>query len=292
MVMAGLTSTWRAIRPHPSSITTTDTAVESGVAYSENGTQQAGMGVAVGDYNGDGRFDLFKTHFADDVPALYRNLGRGVFEDVAVAAGLGVLNRYVEWGTGLRDFDNDGWPDVMYTSGNVYPEVEAILPQYPDRGPRVVFRNLDGARFEDVTRASGPGATAPHSSRGASFGDFDNDGDEDVIVFNMNEPPSLLRNDYKGSNHWIGVKLEGTTSNRAALGATVRIVVGGHQQAQVVLSQSSYYSHDDLRLHFGLGTSSRVDELHIVWPTGIEQTMRDVTGDRVVTITENRAARQ
>jgi hypothetical protein len=250
------------------------------------------MGLAVADFNGDGRLDLLKTHFADDVPALYRNNGKGLFEDVAVSAGVSVLNRYVEWGAGMPDFDNDGHPDLMYVSGNVYPEVEAVLKQYPHRGPRIVFRNLDGSRFEDVTAASGPGATTPHSSRGASFGDFDNDGDVDVLVFNMNEPPSLLRNDYKGSNRWIGVKLEGTTSNRAALGATVRIVVAGRQQAQAVLSQSSYYSHDDLRLHFGLGSASRVDELHILWPSGVEQTMRDVIGDRVVAIKEPNAARQ
>src|SRR5437868_2118241 len=155
--------------------TFTDTAVESGIAYSENGTQQAGMGVAIGDYNADGLVDLLKTHFADDIPALYRNLGKGIFEDVAAAAGLGVLNRHVEWGAGMPDLDNDGRPDIVYVTGNVYPEVEHVLRQYPHRGPRVVFRNMDGVRFEDVTGASGPAPLAAHSSRGAAFGDFDND---------------------------------------------------------------------------------------------------------------------
>jgi hypothetical protein len=266
--------------------TFTDTAVESGVAYSENGTQQAGMGVAVADYDGDGSLDLLKTHFADDVPALYRSTGKGLFEDVAVAAGLGVLNRYVEWGAGMADFDNDGLPDVMYVSGNVYPEVEAILKQYPHRGPRVVFRNVDGSRFEDVTSASGPGATTPHSSRGAAFGDFDNDGDQDVLVFNMNEPPSLLRNDNTTGNHWIGVRLEGTKSNRAALGATVRVTAGGRTQARAVLSQSSYYSHDDLRLHFGLGSAVKADAIEIRWPSGAVETLHDVEGNTVVAIKE------
>jgi hypothetical protein len=266
--------------------TFTDTAVESGVAYSENGAVQAGMGLAAGDYNSDGLLDLLKTHFADDVPALYRNLGKGVFEDVAGAVGLGVLNRYVEWGAGMPDLDNDGRPDIVYVTGNVYPEIERTLKQYPHRGPRVVFRNVDGARFEDVTAQSGPGAVAPHSSRGAAFGDVDNDGDVDILVFNMNEPPSLLRNEYRGPNGWIAVKLEGTTSNRAALGATVRVTAAGRTQTRTVLSQSSYYSHDDLRLHFGLGPADRADAIEVRWPSGRIQTQRAVSGRRVVTIRE------
>jgi enediyne biosynthesis protein E4 len=266
--------------------TFTDVAVESGVAYSENGTQQAGMGLAVGDYNADGLLDILKTHFADDVPALYRNNGKGIFEDVAMSSGVGVLNRYVEWGAGMSDFDNDGRADLMYVSGNVYPEVEAVLKQYPHRGPRVVFRNIDGARFDDVTARSGTGAITPHSSRGAAFGDFDNDGDQDVLVFNMNEPPSLLRNDYAGGNQWIAVRLEGTKSDRAALGAIVRVTAGGRTQARAALSQTSYYSHDDLRMHFGLGSTTRADAIEVGWPSGRVDTFRDVPGARVVTIKE------
>ena len=166
------------------------------------------MGAALGDVNGDGRLDLLKTHFADDIPALYQALGRGLFEDVAVAAGLNVQNRHVEWGAGLPDLDNDGRADVMYVTGHVYPEVERVLPQYPHRGPRVVFRNLGGGRFADVTVESG-GSARPRSSRGAAFGDVDNDGDVDVLVMNMNEPPSLLRNDYAGANQWLTLQLIG-----------------------------------------------------------------------------------
>ncbi len=266
--------------------TFTDTAVESGVAYSENGTQQAGMGLAVADYSGDGLLDILKTHFADDVPALYRNGGKGLFEEVATSSGVGVLNRYVEWGAGMPDFDNDGRADLMYVTGNVYPEVEAILKQYPHRGPRVVFRNIDGNRFEEVTASSGSGVTTPHSSRGAAFGDIDNDGDQDVLVFNMNEPPSLLRNEYAGGNNWIAVKLEGTASDRAALGATVRVTAGGRTQARAALSQSSYYSHDDLRLHFGLGSAKKADTIEVRWPSGRVDTFSDVPGGRVVAIKE------
>ena len=267
-----------------------DVAVESGVAYGESGNQQAGMGIALADVSGDGLIDLLKTHFADDVPALYRNLGKGLFEDVAVASGIGVQNRYVEWGAGLPDFDNDGRADVMYVTGNVYPEVEKVLERYPHRGPRIVFRNADGIHFEDVSASSGTGARDLHSSRGAAFGDFDNDGDVDVLVFNMNEPPSLLRNDQRTGRHWIAVRLEGVRSDRAAAGATVRVSVNGRVQARAALSQSSYYSHDDLRLHFGLGAATSADSIDVQWPSGAVDTLRDVAGDRVVTVREGSAA--
>ena len=178
--------------------TFTDVSLPSGVAFSENGMAQAGMGLAVGDFNDDGRLDLLKTHFADDIPALYRNLGKGLFEDTATAAGLGVRNRFVEWGAGLPDLDNDGWPDLVYATGNVYPEVEAHFPEYPHRSPIIVFRNRgNGGTFEDVSDRSGSGVTTPRSSRGAAFGDIDNDGDIDMLVMTMNSPPALLRNDLR-----------------------------------------------------------------------------------------------
>jgi len=266
--------------------TFTDVAVASGSAYSEQGAAQAGMGLAVADFNGDGRLDLLKTHFADDVPALYRALGKGQFEDVAIALGLGVQNRYVQWGGGMPDLDNDGHADLMFVTGNVYPEVEEYLPQYPHRSPRIVFRNAGGTRFEDVTRSSGPGAADAHSSRGAAFGDVDNDGDIDVLVMNMNEPPSLLRNDLRNGNSWTAVRLIGTTSNRAAIGAIVRVTAGGRTQARAVLSQASYYSHDDVRQHFGLGAAEKVDRVEVQWPSGELEVVRDVPARRVVTIRE------
>jgi hypothetical protein len=266
--------------------TFSDVALESGAAYNEQGSPQAGMGLAVGDVDADGRLDLLKTHFADDIPALYHGLGKGLFEDVATLAGLGVQNRHVEWGAGLPDLDNDGRPDILYVTGNVYPEVERQLPQYPHRGPRIVFRNLGDGRFADVSAASGAGATTPRSSRGAAFGDVDNDGDLDVLVMNMNEPPSLLRNDYSGSNGWITIELEGAASSRDGLGATVLVTSGGRTQAQVVLSQASYYSHDDRRLHYGLGARAAADRIEVRWPSGKVDVLRDVQGRRVVTIRE------
>ena len=266
--------------------TFTDVALESGAAYNEQGSPQAGMGLALGDVNADGRFDLLKTHFADDIPALYRGLADGLFEDVATQAGLGVQNRHVEWGGGFPDLDNDGRPDILYVTGNVYPEVERLLPQYPHRGPRMVFRNTGDVRFADVTALSGPGATAVHSSRGAAFGDVDNDGDVDVLVMNMNEPPSLLRNDYKGPNGWIAVRLEGVKTNADGLGATVRVTTGDRTQAQAVLSQSSYYSHNDVRLHFGLGERDTADRIEVRWPSGVVDVMTDVKGRQVVRVRE------
>jgi hypothetical protein len=150
----------------------------------------------------------------------------------------------------------------------------------------MVFRNLGNGRFADVTAASGPGATTPHSSRGAAFGDVDNDGDVDVLVMNMNEPPSLLRNEYRGGNNWLMVQLEGIRSNRSAIGATVIVTSGGRRQARVVLSQSSYYSHDDLRLHFGLRAGRTADRVEVRWPSGATQVLTDVVGGRVLLVRE------
>jgi hypothetical protein len=266
--------------------TFTDVAVLQGAAFNDQGNPQAGMGAAIGDVNADGQLDVLKTHFADDIPALYRNLGRGMFEDVATIAGLAVQNRYVEWGAGLPDLDNDGWPDVFYVTGHVYPEVEKVLPQYPHKGPRMVFRNLGDGRFVDVTAQSGKGAAEPRSSRGAAFGDFDNDGDIDVLIMNMNEPPSLLRNDYAGGNAWLTLKLEGRQSNRAAIGATVIVTSNGRRQARAVVSQASYYSHDDLRVHFGLGSATKADRVEVRWPSGSVQTLADIAGRQAITITE------
>ena len=185
--------------------TFTEVGLENGAAVNEDGMVQAGMGLGVGDYNLDGSLDIFKTHFADDTCALYRNDGTGNFLDETIRAGLGVETRYVGWGAGIVDLDNDGLPDVFWVTGNVYPEIATKMTAYPFRTPRVIFRNLGGGKFEELLDMGGPGIAAPHASRGCAFGDFDNDGDVDVLVVNLNEPPSLLRNDVKGNGHWLKV---------------------------------------------------------------------------------------
>lgn len=270
--------------------TFTDVALETGVAYNEDGQAQAGMGVAVGDYNGDRFLDIFKTHFADDLPVLYKNSGRGFFQDASRQAGFDHL-RHVQWGAGLVDFDNDTWPDILITTGNVYPEVEKYFKEYPRRGPRLIYRNLGNGRFKDVTASCGSDAAAPHSSRGCAFGDYDNDGRVDVLVMNMNETPQLLRNEYAGPrnrtpNNWLKIKVVGTTSNRSAIGARVRVRAAGRVQTQELTSQSSYYSHNDPRMHFGVGTIRMIDQIEIRWPSGQTEIVKQVPTNRIVTVRE------
>jgi enediyne biosynthesis protein E4 len=256
-----------------------------GVALSENGAEQAGMGVGIGDYDLDGHLDLFKTHFADDANGLYHNDGSGNFDDVTGTSGLGVETRYVCWGAGIVDLDNDGHPDLFMVTGNVYPEVERKLPQYASKTPRAVFRNLGNGTFEELMETAGPGVLEAHCSRGCAFGDFDNDGDVDVLIVNLNEPPSLLRNDLSGKQNWIKVKLEGVKSNRSAIGARVLARYGGKSQAQAVLSQSSFYSCNDPRLHFGLGSVTSVD-LEVYWPNGLHESFKHIPANQLVTLRE------
>jgi enediyne biosynthesis protein E4 len=258
-----------------------------GVALNEDGMEQAGMGVGIGDFDLNGTLGIFKTHFADDTNIVYRNDGKGNFEDLTTRSGLGVETQYIGWGAGIFDLDNDGMPDLFLVTGNVYPGIEKKLPNYPWKTPRLVFRNLGNGKFEELIDEAGPGIAAPHASRGCAFGDFDNDGDIDVLIVNLNEPPSLLRNDTTGGNHWLKLKLVGTKSNRSAIGARVICRYGGKQQAQEVLSQSSFYSSNDSRLHFGLGAETAAT-LEVRWPSGLMQTFSKVAVDRILTITEGK----
>jgi hypothetical protein len=266
--------------------TFTESGLERGVAVNEDGMEQSGMGLGIGDFNLDGSLDIFKTHFADDTNILYRNDGKGFFDDVTIASGLGVETRFIGWGAGIHDFDHDGLPDLFAVTGSVYPEIEKKLPSYPYRTPRFLFRALAPGRFEELIEEAGPGVAAPHSSRGAAFGDFDNDGDLDILINNMNETPSLLRNDlHSPDRHWLMVKLEGTKSNRGAYGSRVTVRYGGKVQSQELLSQASYYSVNDPRLHFGLGSAAGA-EIEVRWPSGLVEKIGKVPVDRVVTLKE------
>lgn len=265
--------------------TFTDVGLESGVALNEDGMEQAGMGLGIGDFGLTGSLGILKTHFADDTAVLYRNDGKGGFEDVTNSSGLGVETRFISWGAGMFDLDNDGYPDLFWVTGSVYPEVEKVLPNYPFKSQRIVFRNLRNGKFEELLDQAGAGIAEKHASRGCAFGDFDNDGDIDVLIMNLNEPPSLLRNDLKGDSHWIKVKLVGTKSNRSAIGARVTVRYGSKVQAQEVLSQASFYSVNDFRLHFGLGTVKQVD-VTVRWPNGTLERLTNVQADRLITVRE------
>jgi hypothetical protein len=186
----------------------------------------------------------------------------------------------------MVDLDNDGYPDVFFVTGSVYPEVEKTLPQYPYKTPRVLFRNLGNGTFEELESQAGEGIMAAHSSRGCAFGDFDNDGDLDVLIVNMNEPPSLLRNDLQGKQNWLKIKLEGVKSNRSAIGARVIAHYGNKVQAQALVSQSSYYSCNDPRLHFGLGAATEA-AVDIYWPSGLHERIQQISANQLVTIRES-----
>lgn len=255
-----------------------------GLAVNEDGNEQAGMGIAIGDFNTDGSLDVLKTHFTEDTAALYRNQGRLGFEDATLSSGLGVETRYVSWGDGIVDLDNDGLPDLFWVTGCTFPEVEHKHPEFPHKTPRVLFRNL-GGKFEELLDAAGPAIAEAHCSRGVAFGDFDNDGDLDILIMNINEPPSLLRNDVSGTGHWLKVKLVGTRSNTSAIGAVVKATYGDRKQAQAVLASSGYLSSGDRRLHFGLGAAVSAD-LEIAWPNGTHETLKAVRADQLVTVKE------
>ena len=258
-----------------------------GVGLNDNGEEQSGMGVGIGDFRLSGHLDLLKTHFVEDTCELFQNDGRANFTDATLSSRIGIETSYICWGAGIVDLDNDGYPDIFIVTGGVYPEVERRFPRYPDKCPRVLFRNRGNGTFEELGKEAGPAIMERHSSRGCAFGDFDNDGDIDILIVNMNEPPSLLRNDIRGTNHWMKVKLVGTQSNRSAIGARVLVRYGGKVQAQAVTSQSSFYSSNDKRLHFGLGSVIAAD-VDIFWPSGNVQSLKDEPVNRLITVIEGK----
>jgi hypothetical protein len=266
--------------------TFTDIAVKGGCAYSQDGKPQAGMGVAVGDYNRDGRMDIFKTNFAGDTSTLYANAGNGSCEDRTFGSGLGRNTRWLGWGVAFVDLDLDGWLDLFLANGHVYPEVEQLKTEAGYRQRKVVYRNRGGGKFDDVTEKLGAPVTVPKASRGAAFADFDNDGDVDVLVNNVHDTPELYRLDLQEPRSWLSVRLVGVRSNRSAIGARVRAITDGVTQVQEVRGGGSYYSQNDLRVHFGLGGASKVERLEVRWPGGLEETWASVDVNRILTLKE------
>jgi hypothetical protein len=266
--------------------TFTDIGVTAGCAYSQDGKPQAGMGIAIGDYDRSGTMDLFKTNFAGDTSTLYANTGEGLCDDRTFAGGIGLNTRWLGWGVGFLDLENDGWLDLFLVNGHVYPEVERIKTEAGYKQRKVVYRNLRNGRFADITEQLGPPATTPKASRGAAFADFDNDGDLDIVVNNVHDTPDLFRLDQTGERHWIALKLVGTESNRSAIGARVRLVTADGVQLQEVRGGGSYYSQSDLRVHFGLGQSRSVERIEVRWPNGRSEAWTELAVDRFHTLKE------
>jgi len=269
--------------------TFTENAIERGAAYSADGKPQAGMGVSVDDYDGDGRFDIVKTNFAGDPASLYRGLDAGVFEDRTLQAGLGRVTRFLGWGAAFMDFDNDGWMDILLCNGHVYPEVGESAQESGYRQRKVAYRNLRNGRFEEVSEQLGSEILEKVTGRGMALGGFDNDGDLDVLVNCINDVPQLLRCDSALKQAWLKVKTVGTRSNRSGIGARVvcTATIGGQLRRQMdeVRSGGSYLSQNDPRVHFGLGDATEAD-IEVHWPSGHVDQLPGVAVNRVITVTE------
>jgi len=281
-----------------------DQAIEAGVAYSPDGKPQAGMGVSIGDYNRDGMLDIVKTNFAGDTDSLFLNLGDGSFDDRTYQAGLGINTRLLGWGVSFIDIDNDGWLDILVANGHVYPEVDGtqVDAAYAER--KYLYRNLRQGQFEDVSLVGGSGITADAKARGFAVGDFDNDGDLDVLVNCVNAVPQLLRCDAAAGQestakrNWVKIRLVGTKSNRTGIGARIKVIaqtgtglIAGKTvpeltQIEDVKSCNGYYSASDLRIHFGLGEAQKVDLVEIRWPSGQVDIMKNLDVNRLYVVQE------
>ena len=285
-------STASALYQNKKNGTFADIALEAGCALSADGKPQAGMGISAADYDLDGNLDLVKTNFAGDTPSLYHNLGGGNFEDTTFQGGLGKHTQYLGWGCGFFDMDNDGWADILICNGHVYPEVEQLKTEagYPQR--KLLYKNLRNGRFEDVSYDAGAGISTPVAARGCAFGDFDNDGDLDIVVNTVNDFPQLLRCDSTTGNNWIKIKTIGTKSNRSGIGARIKCIThlpgekALHPQIDEVRSGGGYFSQNDLRVHFGIGKAERVELLEIRWPSGLVETLRDLKPNQVIFVKE------
>lgn len=271
--------------------TFTDEAFFSGVAVSEDGTEQGSMGVALGDYNHDGKLDLYVTNFSDQYNILYRQDGSLSFMDASFASRLAPTSvPFVGWGTEFVDFENDGWVDLLVVNGHVYPQVDSIDSKTSYAQRILYYRNNGDGTFSETAGELGEALVTRRAGRGAAFGDIDNDGDIDVVINNLDGAPLVLRNDGGNRNHWITIKTVGTNRNRDALGARVKVTSGDLVQVGEVHSSGSYISQSDLRLHFGLGSRSKVDLIEVRWPGGGVERIENLPADRFVIIEQNKGA--
>lgn len=262
-----------------------------GLALDENGKEQACMGISFGDYDRDGRLDMVVTNFSDEYNTIYRRGQDGTFADVSRATKTADPSLpFVGWGTKFFDYDNDGWLDLFVANGHVYPQIEGAFPGGMYRQRKLFYRNRRDGTFDEIAAQSGAALIEPRVSRGAAFGDYDEDGDVDVVVNDLDGPPMLLRNDGGAkAGHWISLRLTGTKSSRNAVGAKVTLKAGALTQVDEVRGGDSYLSHSDRRLHFGLGAATKVDEVTIRWPSGATEKLTNLPVDRVMTIVEGRS---
>jgi len=265
----------------------TEIGLESGTAVDEDGSEQASMGIAIGDYNHTGRPSLYITNFSDEYSVLFRNDGDWNFTDVSYKSGVAVPSLpYVKWGTAFVDFDNDGWLDLIAVTGHVYPQVDALPSGARYRETKILEMNQKDGTFCDASRQGGPALLQPQVSRGLAVGDLFNDGQMDVVINNMDGTPTILRNHGIPGNHWVSFELAGTKSNRLAIGARLKLVAGGMTQTEEIHSGASYLSQNDLRVHFGLGKTTKIDSLEIRWPSGKVETLKDLEADKFYSILE------
>jgi enediyne biosynthesis protein E4 len=258
-----------------------------GADLSGDGQELGSMGVDMGDYDHDGRLDIFVTEFVDQSDTLYHNKGKNGFEDVSWNSHVAQPSHpYVGWGTGFFDMDNDGWLDIFVANGHVYPQVDTIPDAAHFRQPMLLFRNNRDGTFDEVASAAGLNSAPLQSRRGAAFGDINNDGCVDIVTLNWGQPPSLLLNHCQNGNHRVLFKLLGTRSNRLAIGARVTVRTGSLTQFSEVKGGSSYLSQNDLRQHFGLGSSNVMDEVTVRWPSGQSEVFKNVPGDFIYAVVE------
>jgi hypothetical protein len=267
-----------------------DRALLTGTAYNKDGKEQGGMGLSAADYDGDGNIDILKTNFDGDTPTLYHNNGNGTFFDVTLPAGLGLYTHYVGWGAGFVDIDHDGWKDIFMANGHTYPEVEQHKLERSYRQGRQIYYNARNGTFQNLSSEAGSGISDRRTSRGAALGDLVKDGSLEIVINNMNDTPSLLKNLGEKKN-WILVKLIGTKSNRNGIGARVALFAENRRQIDEVRSGGSYLSQNDFRLHFGIGDAAKVDRVDVSWPSGVRELFQDLKANQIAVLKEGKGTK-